>query len=186
MVRYCSVVGCKSNDDSTSFTYVVCNKLCQRQSKLNANLQKNDVGFFKKIDLTTAVTINDFKFRNYLVDSENFSGNSLTGIPNMSIANTLDFNFHKNIGLFFQHQFNSKTSLNDAETVFAKSYNLLDAKLNWQRNFRNYYLTFNFGINNILNTNYSLGNDLNAFGGRYFNIAAKRNFVIGLNIRLLK
>ncbi|MNL84296.1 hypothetical protein D3C87_2122250 [compost metagenome] len=40
------------------------------------------------------------------------------------------------------------------------------------------------GADNILNEKYSLGNDLNAFGARYFNAAAKRNFYAGLAVRL--
>jgi iron complex outermembrane receptor protein len=35
---------------------------------------------------------------------------------------------------------------------------------------------FYIGADNILNETYSLGNDLNALGGRYFNPAPKRNY----------
>ena len=36
---------------------------------------------------------------------------------------------------------------------------------------------------NILDKKYSLGNDINGFGGRYYNAAAKRNYHAGLIIR---
>ena len=39
-----------------------------------------------------------------------------------------------------------------------------------------------FGVDNALNEKYSLGNDLNAAGGRYFNAAPKRNFFAGVRI----
>ncbi|WP_154647877.1 TonB-dependent receptor [Pedobacter arcticus] len=152
--------------------------------ELNANLLKNNSGFFKQIDFSTAVTLNDFKFRDYVIGGDNFSGKLLTGIPKANFSSSVNFNFQKNINLFIQHQYNGKTSLNDAETVFAKSYHLLDAKLSWQKSVRDYCLTFSFGANNILNTNYSLGNDLNAFGARYFNPAAKRSFVGGISLRI--
>lgn len=152
--------------------------------ELNANLIKNDPSFFKQVDFATAITLNDFKFRNYVIGSDNFSGNLLTGIPKLSFSNTLNFNFQNNLELFIQHQYNGKTSLNDAESVFANSYSLLDARLGWRKSLKNSRLTFNLGATNILNTDYSLGNDLNAFGSRYFNPAAKRNFVFGLSFKI--
>ncbi|MFC5282178.1 TonB-dependent receptor [Pedobacter alpinus] len=152
--------------------------------ELNSNLLKNNASFFKQIDFNTAITLNDFKFRDYVLGENNFSGNLLTGIPKTAFTNALNVNLQQKITLFVQHQYNAKTSLNDAETIFAKSYQLLDAKLSWQKLLKNYALTFHFGANNILNADYSLGNDLNAFGGRYFNPAAKRNFVGGLSLRI--
>lgn len=152
--------------------------------ELNANLLKNNPSFFKQVDFSTAVTLNDFKFRNYVIGKDNFSGNLLTGIPKLNFTNTLNVNFQHQISLFIQHQYNGKISLNDAQTVYAKSYQLLDAKLSWQKSVQNYRLTLNFGANNILNNDYSLGNDLNAFGSRYFNPAAKRNFMGGISLKI--
>jgi iron complex outermembrane receptor protein len=45
-------------------------------------------------------------------------------------------------------------------------------------------LNFSAGVDNLLNQTYSLGNDINAFGGRYFNAAAKRNYFVGLQIKI--
>src|SRR5690606_13220696 len=41
--------------------------------ELSANLLQNNPSFFKQIDFGTAVTLNDFKFRNYVVGNANFS-----------------------------------------------------------------------------------------------------------------
>jgi len=38
------------------------------------------------------------------------------------------------------------------------------------------------GADNLLNTKYSLGNDINAAAGRYYNAAPGRNFYIGVII----
>jgi iron complex outermembrane receptor protein len=43
-------------------------------------------------------------------------------------------------------------------------------------------LDFFAGIDNLLNQKYSLGNDLNAVGGRYFNAAPGRNYFAGVRI----
>jgi iron complex outermembrane receptor protein len=39
------------------------------------------------------------------------------------------------------------------------------------------------GVENILNETYSLGNDINAAAGRYYNAAAKRNYYVGLSLQ---
>ena len=38
------------------------------------------------------------------------------------------------------------------------------------------------GVDNLTDEKYSLGNDLNAFGGRYFQPAPDRNYYGGINI----
>ncbi|MDZ7647700.1 MAG: hypothetical protein U5K54_11265 [Cytophagales bacterium] len=38
------------------------------------------------------------------------------------------------------------------------------------------------GADNLLDQTYSLGNDLNAFGGRYFNAAPARNYYAGIRL----
>ncbi|MEQ9413093.1 MAG: hypothetical protein RIF39_04650 [Cyclobacteriaceae bacterium] len=45
-------------------------------------------------------------------------------------------------------------------------------------------INFFAGGDNLLDKTYSLGNDLNAFGGRYFNAAAGRNYYAGLQFDL--
>jgi iron complex outermembrane receptor protein len=40
------------------------------------------------------------------------------------------------------------------------------------------------GIDNATVETYSLGNDLNATGGRYYNAAAGRNYYAGVTIRI--
>jgi len=47
-------------------------------------------------------------------------------------------------------------------------------------------LNFYFGGDNLLNETYSLGNDINAAGGRYYNTAAKRNYYAGVAVQLNK
>jgi len=40
------------------------------------------------------------------------------------------------------------------------------------------------GVENLSNASYSLGNDLNPFGGRYFQPAATSNFYGGIKVGL--
>ena len=75
--------------------------------------------------------------------------------------------------------------LNDANTVVASKYNVLQAKISWLTPISTKYkLQFFTGADNILNEKYSLGNDINAMGNRYFNAAPTRNFYAGAKVIL--
>ncbi|MDQ3536981.1 MAG: TonB-dependent receptor, partial [Bacteroidota bacterium] len=39
------------------------------------------------------------------------------------------------------------------------------------------------GVDNLLNEEYSLGNDLNAFGGRFYQPSPERNYFAGLRVK---
>ena len=50
---------------------------------------------------------------------------------------------------------------------------------------KKYKLNFYGGADNLLNEKYSLGNDINAAGGRYYNAAPGQNFYIGVSFQSL-
>jgi iron complex outermembrane receptor protein len=44
-------------------------------------------------------------------------------------------------------------------------------------------LDFYTGVDNLLSETYSLGNDINAAAGRYYNTAPKRNYYAGVSFQ---
>ncbi len=156
----------------------------QKGLELQANtiLYRSVSYFLQEINWNSALTLSDFKFRDYLINGNDYSGNRLTGIPTVNTANSLEFSFKPNLTLYIQHIYNGRTSLNDAETVFADAYHLIQTKLNWEKSLGKRSLNIYIGSDNLLNEDYSLGNDLNAFGARYFNPAANRSFFAGLSV----
>jgi len=137
------------------------------------------------LQFRNAYTLSRFKFDKYLDKTADYSGNNLTGVPKNVLVSNIDIQFPKDFYVFMQHNFTSRIPLNDANTVYAKKYHILQAKIGW-RNLRIGHTPVEVfaGADNLLNENYSLGNDLNAMGGRYFNAAAKRSFYGGLAVRL--
>jgi iron complex outermembrane receptor protein len=75
--------------------------------------------------------------------------------------------------------------LNDANTVRAVDFTLLSGRLGWRKQVGFLLLDLYTGVDNALNTVYSLGNDLNAFGSRYYNPAANRNYYGGISVKYL-
>ena len=62
-------------------------------------------------------------------------------------------------------------------------YFLLGARVGYQAALSdNFSFEVFTGIDNALDKRYSLGNDLNAVGGRYYNAAAPRNFYVGVKL----
>ena len=77
----------------------------------------------------------------------------------------------------------SQISLNDANTVYAKAYHLLQMKIGRTIFLSKWNMNVFAGADNLLNETYSLGNDLNALGGRYFNPAPAINFYGGVQLK---
>lgn len=156
------------------------------QKGLEVNLTLNLVkprnsGAIRLWSLNSAWTLQDYRFKSYQVDRNNFSGNDVTAVPKKNIVNQMTMQF-SSFGAYLLHQYTSKMPLNDANTVYANSVNIMTLKGDWKINLsgkRN--LLLHAQIANIFNEKYSLGNDINAFGGRYYNPAAARNYTIGLS-----
>lgn len=125
----------------------------------------------------------DFKYNNYQVTDKDYSGNKLPGVSRFTFIAGMDFKTHSGFNAHLTYTYNDKIPLNDANTVYALSYNLLNAKIGYEKEmFKRFDFKLSGGVNNILNENYSLGNDINAYSGRYFNAAPGINFYISLMI----
>lgn len=144
-----------------------------------------DLQIIKSINYQGAVAYNHYRFGEYQVANQDLKGNKVTTVPDWVWTNTVFLEVSKSIQLNIYHNYTSSSPLNDANTVFSKNINLLQAKLIWTKNISpkiksQLYL----GVDNLLNERYSLGNDINAFGGRYFNVAPARNYYVGLRLTM--
>ncbi len=137
--------------------------------------------FLQKIQLNSSNTVNRFTFRNYIVSNADYSGNKITGVPARSFVSNLLVRFKHEWYFFLQHHYSSEIPLNDANSVFAVPYNLFQLKFGCPVKIKNAQLSFSAGVDNIFNEKYSLGNDLNAAGNRFYNAAAARNYFCGVS-----
>ncbi|RFZ92057.1 TonB-dependent receptor [Mucilaginibacter conchicola] len=148
-------------------------------------IKRNSTHFIRGLQFNTSVAISRFKFRDYTVSTTSYSGNRLTGVPREVVVSSLLLNMPLGFSAFVQHNYTSSIPLNDANTVYAAKYHLLQAKASWQTNIGNKTkLELYAGADNLLNQKYSLGNDLNAVGNRYFNPAPLRNYFFGVGVNL--
>lgn len=140
-------------------------------------------GMLRGLQLGTNLTLSRFRFSHYASGGQDFSGNRLTGVPETVLVSHARFLLPAGLSLFAMHNYTSGIPLNDANTVYADAYHLVQAKASWQRAVSGRWTISLFaGVDNLLNQTYSLGNDINAFGGRFFNAAPGINFYGGLAI----
>ena len=145
-------------------------------------LQLKQSGFVRGLELKASFTYNNFTFDDYESVDSDYSGNALTGVPEHVVATTLTFHFPESIQFFVQSNLTSRIPLNDANSEYAGKYHLIQARLSWASRLKQTNINLFLGVDNLLNQSYSLGNDVNAFGGRYYNAAPLRNFYGGITL----
>jgi iron complex outermembrane receptor protein len=137
--------------------------------------------FLTAFKLWTSYTYNHYRFEEYVQDGNDYSGNRLTGVAPTVALLGLDLSFNK-IYLNLTSNYTDAIPLNDANSEYADHYVLLGARVGYRSTASAFPFEVFAGADNLLDEKYSLGNDLNAVGGRYYNAAAPRNFYVGLNL----
>lgn len=145
----------------------------------------NSGSVLDQLIIRTAQSFNDFKYGSFVKDVNDFSGKALPGVPNYTVAAIADLIFKK--GPYFNLTIYHATSifLNDANTAEAEPYTVVGSRIGWRFVAgRKVQLNVYAGGDNLLDETYSLGNDINAAGGRYYNAAFGRNYYFGVGFKL--
>jgi iron complex outermembrane receptor protein len=140
-------------------------------------------GFFRQVKLNTSFTNIEARFRDYQQGVNKFDGNQLTGTPPNVLTAGVDI--LSAIGLYFNAHYNytDHTPLNDANSFWGTSYQLLFAKVGYGIPMglldSHIFLSYEKALQNP----YSLGNDLNAAGGRFYNPSPPQQFTAGIQLK---
>jgi iron complex outermembrane receptor protein len=149
------------------------------------NAFRNQNRFISMLIIWCSYAYSGYRFRDYVQDVNDFSGNRITGIPPTVVNMGVDAMMREKFYLAITANYTDHIPLNDANTDFSNEYFLLQARAGYKVVLRSgHLLDFFAGVDNALNQRYSLGNDLNAIGGRYYNAAATRNYFCGIKIDL--
>lgn len=127
-------------------------------------------------------SMNEYHFKKYVQDGVDYSNKRLTGVAPNVASFGLDLRSTGGLYLHSTIQYTDHIPLNDANTNYAPYYWLMSARLGYKKLAAKNRIDAFVGVDNALNAKYSLGNDLNAFGGRYYNAAAVRNYFVGLSL----
>lgn len=139
--------------------------------------------FLRSLRVRSVVSYNHYRFGNYQIDDEDHSNNHVTAVPDWVWTNSFSCVFPNGFKVNAAHNFTSEIPLNDANTVFSDKFHLVQLKGTWDWILdESIQIRFFAGIDNLFNEKYSLGNDINAFGNRFFNPAPTRNYFGGAKI----
>ncbi|MEO6950074.1 MAG: TonB-dependent receptor plug domain-containing protein [Ginsengibacter sp.] len=132
-------------------------------------------------------TWNHFRYKEYIQSGKDYSGNAMPGVAAQTISSGLDISTKPGIYANISYFYGGRIALNDLNDSYATPYNLLGIKIGYNIHLKKKsQLQIFAGGQNILNENYSLGNDINAAGGRYYNAAPGINFYGGLSLAFSK
>ena len=152
------------------------------ETSIDYAVLRNSKGFVRDLLFGTAYTGQFFTFENYQKRGQDFSGNALTGVPKHNLVSRMDVRTRVGLYLNFTHQFTEEIPLNDANTIYQDAYSLVNLRLGWVKQLGNWNLEIFAGVDNLMDATYSLGNDLNAFAGRFYQPAPTRNGYGGVKV----
>ncbi|MBO3698736.1 TonB-dependent receptor plug domain-containing protein [Roseivirga sp. E12] len=141
-------------------------------------------GLVRSLSTSLAYTYHDFQFENYIDDGDDFSGMALPGTSPHVVNIQTDLVFRNGIYMNLTYHYSDPIPLNDANTFFSRAYNLVNLRAGYHGRLFNQDIELYGGVDNLFDVSYSLGNDLNAFGRRYFQPAATINYYFGLKVKL--
>lgn len=135
----------------------------------------------KQVIWTNSAAFQPYRFVAYQIRANNYNGNAVTGIPTYTNNTTLQLHTKGQWQYSIAYNYTSEIPLTDANDYTASNYHLVQLKINKKWLLLNKYNCQGYlGVDNLLNQLYSLGNDINAAGLRFYNPAPKRNFFAGI------
>lgn len=143
------------------------------------------------IKVWSSYSYNYYRFKDYVKydqgsgENKDYSANKMTGVPPTTFILGLDLSTKKGVYANCSASYTDHIPLDDGNTEYAGDYILAGLRVGYRTQwFKKVSADLFCGVNNLLDEKYSLGNDLNAINGRYYNVAPDRNFYLGLKLNL--
>ena len=143
------------------------------------------------VNSNLSYTLNNYIFKEFIDEGQNFSENKLTGVPSEIFYVGMDVNF--NVGLYgnvnFQHV--GSMPITDSNSLFSDAYNLATLKVGYKSQlYRNLSLNIYLGIDNVFDEVYASQILINAssFGGkapRYYYPGNPLNYYSGIQLKYI-
>jgi iron complex outermembrane receptor protein len=135
--------------------------------------------------LWMSYTLYSFDYQDYQRGTTDYSGKRLPSVPQNNLCLGMDLFFKRGLYTHLIYTYTDRIPLNDANTDWSSAANLLSARLGFKKKMaKNKTIDLFIAGDNLTDTRYCLGFDLNAAAGRYFNTAPGRNVNLGVQLTL--
>ncbi|HVY74505.1 MAG TPA: TonB-dependent receptor, partial [Puia sp.] len=172
-------------DSSGSDYYINAGSTKQQglESQVSYQLLASPGAALTSARLWVAYTLDQFTYDDFQKDDVSYAGRHLPGVANNTVSGGIDLLSKVGISLHLTYYYSDKLPLDDANDAWAAAYQLVGGKIGYEMHaIKKLGISFFAGIDNALNAKYSLGNDINAAGGRFYNAAPGVNYYAGLTI----
>jgi len=146
------------------------------------NILQAKNGPVQRLSLRGAATISNFQFGKQGPNSVVSAARPLTGSAPYTADAGIWWDTYSHLGLAVDVHYSDRIPLADVGTTKAGPYTVFKSRLTFNPTLGRVKIEAFAGVDNPFNRKYSLGNDLNAALGRYYNAAPLRNFILGLKI----
>jgi len=178
-----AIVQRKDASNADYFTNAGSTKQRGIESQAKYRFFEQSSSFITTAGIWISHTWNKFNYDEFKQSTTDYSGKQLPSVPPHTVATGLDIVTKQGLYSNLTYFYGDRIPLNDANTEFASSYNLLSERLGWKKSLSGKTLLDIFvGGENLFDVTYSLGNDINAAGGRYYNAAPGINFFGGVSL----
>ena len=143
---------------------------------------KSGPAWWRALRVWTNATRSRYRFVEYTRNDTDYSGNRLTGTPEYVAVAGIDYAPAKGWSLQLTSVYTDRIPLDDANTAWANESYVFSARTGYAFDWRKNRFQVFAGVDNATDRLYSLGNDLNAVGGRFFNAAPGRSYFAGLRL----
>jgi iron complex outermembrane recepter protein len=156
------------------------------ESQAYYQLLPNTNKFISSARVGISYTYSHFRYHNFKQDTINYSMKKIPSVAPHALAATVDVLTSIGVYTNITWYYSDAIPLNDANTDFASSYNLTGIRAGWKKSIsKKIQLDLFAGVDNLFDVRYSLGNDINATGNRFYNAAPGVNYYGGVAFRYL-
>ena len=152
------------------------------ESQVSYQLLPSSSGLINSARIWASYTLDNFTYGDFSKNAVSYDGKHLPGVANNTFTGGIDLNSRPGFFLHLTYYYCDKMPLNDANTAYSGAFQLVGGRIGYATTIKKFGLNLFTGFNNALNARYSLGNDINAAAGRYYNAAATANYYIGFSV----
>ena len=133
------------------------------------------------LELDGAYTLSRFTFVDDMVGGVQYAGNRLPGVPPEELTGRATLHL-RGFDTEAQVQHSARYFVNDANTASNPAYTVTDLRFTGRRNFADLGVAPFFAVENLFDKRYNSSVVINATGGRYYEPAPGRHYLLGLSV----